>query len=121
VLDLVQGLVKAGYYREAVGENFNLAAGRETKIIQLAKLVNRITNNQAGIVFKARRKWDTKPRLLASIKKAEKIISYRPIVDFADGLSANVEWFDDNWGLIERSADFPPGLSSAVRDAKEIV
>ena len=29
VLDLVQGLIKAGYYEKAVGENFNLASGTE--------------------------------------------------------------------------------------------
>ncbi len=32
VLDLVQGLLKAGYYKKAVGENFNLAAGIEISI-----------------------------------------------------------------------------------------
>ena len=121
VLDLVQGLIKAGYYEEAVGENFNLAAGREIRIVDLAKLVNRAAGNQAGIVFKARRKWDTKPRLLASIAKAKRLIGYQPLVNFADGLAANVEWFEDNWTLLEKAADFPPGLSSAVRDAKEIV
>ena len=34
---------------------------------------------------------------------------------------ANIEWFKDNWEKIEESADFPPGLNSAVRDAEEIV
>ena len=32
VLDLVQGLIKGGFYEEAIGENFNLAAGREISI-----------------------------------------------------------------------------------------
>ncbi len=121
VLDLVQGLIKAGYYESAVGENFNLAAGREVKIIELAKMINEVTNNKAGIVMKQRRKWDTKPRLLASIEKAEKLIGYKPLIDFYEGLETNIEWFRDNWELIEQSADFPPGLSSAVRDAKEVV
>ena len=31
VLDLVQCLIKAGYYEKAVGENFNLASGTEGK------------------------------------------------------------------------------------------
>ncbi|BCB96287.1 UDP-glucose 4-epimerase [Dissulfurispira thermophila] len=115
VLDLVQGLIKAGYYEKAIGENFNLAAGREISIKDMASLVIETTGNKSGLIFKERRKWDTKPRLLASIEKAEELIGYKPIVDFKEGLYANIEWFKDNWEKIEMLADFPPGMSSAVR------
>lgn len=118
VLDLVQGLVKSGFYREAVGENFNLASGREISILEMAKLVNKTTGNEAELTYKPKRKWDTKPRLLASIEKAQKLIRYRPMVDFKDGFMKNIEWFRDNWDMIMTMADFPPGMSSAVRDEK---
>jgi len=36
-------------------------------------MVNKATENQAEIIFSQRRKWDTKPRLLASIEKAENL------------------------------------------------
>ena len=121
VLDLVQGLVKSGYYDSAVGENFNLGAGREIQIVEMARLINTVVGNSGGIVFKERRKWDTKPRLLASIEKANKLIGYTPCVEFEEGLMANIEWFKTNWEKIEESADFPPGLNSAVRDGKEAV
>ncbi|MCK4761276.1 MAG: NAD-dependent epimerase/dehydratase family protein [Candidatus Aminicenantes bacterium] len=116
VLDLVQGLIKAGYYEKAIGENFNLAAGKEIKIVEMAKLVNEIAGNKEPINFKPRRKWDTKPRLLASIEKAEKLISYKPVVSFEAGLAINCQWFKDNWSVIETLADFTPGMSSAVKD-----
>jgi len=115
VLDLVQGIVKAGYYQEAVGANFNLASGKETSIIYLAKLINEIIGNPASMTFMPRRKWDTKPRLLASIEKAKKLIGYQPIIEFKEGLMKNIEWFKDNWKVIKEFADFPPGMSSAVR------
>jgi len=115
VLDLVQGLIKAGYYEKAIGENFNLAAGREISIKDMANLVIEATGSKTGLVFKQRRKWDTKPRLLASIDKAKKLIGYKPIVDFKEGFKDNIEWFKDNWNKIEQLADFPPGMSSAVR------
>ena len=121
VLDLVQGLIKSGYYKDAVGANFNLAAGREIKIVELAQQINHIAGNKAGLIMKERRKWDTKPRLLASIEKAEQLIGYKPVIAFDQGLQHNVDWFNENWELIEAAADFPPGLSSAVRDAGEIV
>jgi len=115
VLDLIQGLIKASYYEKAIGENINLAAGREISIKDMVNLVIEATGSKAGIVFKQRRKWDTKPRLLASIDKAEKLIGYKPIVDFKEGFKDNIEWFKDNWDKIEQLADFPPGMSSAVR------
>ncbi|RJO62162.1 NAD-dependent epimerase/dehydratase family protein [candidate division WS5 bacterium] len=116
VMDLVQGLVRSGYYKGAIGENFNLASGTETSIIDLANLVNEICGNSALINHKPRRKWDTKPRLLASVEKARELIGYKPLVEFKEGFEKNIEWFKDNWGIIEELADFPPGMSSAVRN-----
>jgi nucleoside-diphosphate-sugar epimerase len=119
VLDLVQGLVKSGFYPEAIGQNFNLASGREISILDMAKLVNETTNNKADLIYKPKRKWDTKPRLLASIEKAQRLINYRPMTDFRDGFMKNMEWFRDNWEIIESVADFPPGMSSAVRNEEK--
>lgn len=115
VLDLVQGLIKGGFYEEAIGENFNLAAGREISISDMAEMVNKTTGNNAELIFKERRKWDTKPRLLASIEKAQKLIKYEPIIDFEEGFNANIAWFNENWKLIKSLADFKPGMNSAVR------
>ncbi|MCD6137523.1 MAG: NAD-dependent epimerase/dehydratase family protein [Deltaproteobacteria bacterium] len=120
VLDLVQGLIKAGYYKEAVGENFNLASGKEFRIRDLAEMVNKAAENRKPIYFMERRKWDTKPRLLASIEKAKRLVGYRPFVEFEEGFRSNIEWFRDNWKRIEALADFPPGMSSAVRGAESI-
>ena len=115
VLDLVQGLIKAGFYEDAIGENFNLASAKEISIIKMAKMVNETTGNKSPILYKPRRKWDTKPRLLASIEKAKKLADYRPIGEFEEGFMRNIEWFRYNWEIIDELADFPPGLSSAVR------
>lgn len=115
VLDLVQGLVKAGYYQSAIGENFNLSAGREISILDMANLVKRVTGNNKELEFRPRRKWDTKPRLLASIEKATKLVGYKPLIGFEEGFSFNMEWFNDNWEMIKRYSDFKPGISSAVR------
>ena len=120
VLDLVQGLIKAGYEKKAVGENFNLASGKEVQVRDLAGMVNRATGNKAEVNFRERRRWDTKPRLLASIEKARQLIGYEPLVEFGEGLQTNIEWFKDNWEKIEAAADFPPGMSSAVRGAEDI-
>ncbi|PCJ21370.1 MAG: nucleotide sugar epimerase [Candidatus Cloacimonadota bacterium] len=116
VLDLVQGLVKAGFYNEAVGENFNLASGKEISIKSMAELVNKTTQNTTPICFKPRRKWDTKPRLLASIEKAKLLIKYEPIIEFEKGFLENISWFKQNWEDIQLLSDFNPGINSAVRN-----
>ena len=54
-------------------------------------------------------------RLLASIELASKLIDYHPTTKFEDGLMANMEWFKTNWEKIQAAADFPVGMSSAVR------
>jgi len=119
VFDLVQGLVKSGYYEAALGENFNLASGTETRIVDMIAMVNTATGNKAPVLNRPRRKWDTKPRLLAAIAKAENLINYKPIVDFQEGFARNVEWFGDNWETIQQLADFNPGMSSAVRKTEK--
>jgi len=46
VLDLVQVLVKAGFYEAAIGENLNLASGSETSIVDLATLINETVGSE---------------------------------------------------------------------------
>lgn len=114
--DVVDGMLRAGFYEKAVGEAMNIASEKETKILDLANMINELTGNEAGFKYTERRKWDTKSRLLASTKKAKKLIGYEPKMDFKEGIKTTIKWFEDNWELIEKSAGFGPGVSSAVRD-----
>jgi UDP-glucose 4-epimerase len=114
--DIVDGLLRAGTMESAVGQEFNLASGKETRIIDVAHLVNDIVGSAAGVRFAQRRKWDTKSRLLASIDRAHELVGYSPTTPFEDGLHRTVQWFRDNWELIQASARFGPGVSSAVRE-----
>jgi nucleoside-diphosphate-sugar epimerase len=114
--DLVDGLLRAGCYPQAVGQEFNLASGVETTIIDLAEMIIKATGSSSEIKFATRRKWDTKSRLLASIEKAKAVVGYEPKMKFQDGLATTMAWFRDNWGEIESAAKFNPGVSSAVRE-----
>lgn len=119
VEDLVDGLLRAGHYEGAIGKEFNLASSKETKIIDLANMINQLTGNKSDIKFVSRRKWDTKSRLLASVDRAKALVGYEPKTGFEDGLKKTVEWFKEKWDLIERAASFGPGVSSAVRDREK--
>jgi UDP-glucose 4-epimerase len=114
--DIVDGLLRAGVIDKAIGQEFNLASGVETRIIDLANMINDATNNNAGIQMVQRRKWDTKSRLLGSIDRARELIGYNPTTPFEEGLQDTIKWFTENWDRIERAARFGPGVSSAVRE-----
>ncbi len=105
VEDIINGLLAMACCKEAVGEAFNLAAGREIRIGDLASWVNEITGNKSGILFAERRNWDKKNRLLASIEKARKILGYEPEMDFKEGLKHVYAWFTANWQNIVHSSD----------------
>jgi nucleoside-diphosphate-sugar epimerase len=116
VEDIVDGLLRAGIVKEAAGQEFNLASGREVRIGDLARAINDLTGNTSGIRLAKLRKWDVKLRLLASIDRAAEVIGYAPQVSIEEGLQRTIVWFRANWDSIERCARFGPGVSSAVRD-----
>lgn len=116
--DIVDALLRAGYYEQAIGQEMNIASGKEIDILELASRINELTGNKAPLRFLERRKWDTKSRLLASIERARELLGYEPKMDFEEGLKKTIAWFRENWDRIEESAEFPPGMSSAVKGVK---
>ena len=104
--DIVNGTLRMGVIDEAVGEAINLASGTETKILDLAKWINEITGNDAGIVFKPRRDWDKAIRRRASIENAKRILGYTPKTDIKTGLRKVYKWFKENWDKISLSVKF---------------
>lgn len=113
--DIVRALLLVGKSEAAVGMEFNLASGRETRIDDLARRVNEAVGNSAGLKTLEGRRWDTKPRLVAAIERARDVLGWEPEVSLEEGLAETVRWFRENWSRIEAAARFGPGSSSAVR------
>jgi nucleoside-diphosphate-sugar epimerase len=114
-MDIVDALLRAAYFEKAIGQEMNIASGKETNILEMAKQINEYVGNNGGITRAQHRVWDTKKRLLASIDRARDILGYEPKTDFEKGLMSTIQWFKDNWDRIKETAEFPPGMSSAVR------
>jgi len=104
--DIVNGVLAMGVKEEAVGEAINLGSGNETKIIDMAYMINELTGNKNGLKYVERRNWDVKKRLLSSIDKANRLLDYEPKTNFKEGLEKVHEWFVDNKENIEKSAEF---------------
>ncbi|MEM3964498.1 MAG: NAD-dependent epimerase/dehydratase family protein [Thermofilaceae archaeon] len=104
--DIVDGTLRMGVVKEAVGEAINLASGTETRIIDLANWINELTGNKAGVVFRPRRSWDRAVRRRASIEKARKLLGYEPKTDIRTGLKLTYEWILENRAKIAEIAKF---------------
>lgn len=116
--DICRGLAKIGFVDKAVGESINLASGREITIQYLAETIIKTVGNNNTIKYYNPRDWDKKKRILASNEKAKRVLNFYPEVDFETGIRKTIEWFNNNWEIINKNSDFPPGLSSAVRNPK---
>ena len=105
VEDIVDGTLRAGAISEAIGEAINLASETETRVIDIATIINKLTGNE-GISFVDRRDWDKIIRRRASIEKARKILGYEPKTDMKTGIKKTLDWISDNRDKIENSAKF---------------
>jgi len=106
VEDIVDGTLRLGVIPEAVGDAFNLASETETKVIDVANMVNELTGNDAGVELVARRDWDKIIRRRASIEKAGRVLGYQPSMKIKDGIKRVYDWIVENQGEIERCARF---------------
>lgn len=91
--DVVRGTILASRSPKGPGEIFNIGTGCEIKIRDMAKLINKISANPAGIKFVERRSWDNITKRVANIDKSKKLLGYSPKVDFEEGLKKTFEWF----------------------------
>lgn len=106
VEDIVDGTLRMGVVKEAVGEAVNLASETETRVIDLANWINELVGNEAGIVFRSRRDWDKVVKRRASIEKAGKILGYEPKTGIRAGLKKTHEWILESKEKIEACVKF---------------
>ncbi len=106
VTDAIDGTLRLGTMEAAIGETFNLATGTETRILEIAEIVNSVTGNTRGVEFRPRRSWDKIARRRASIEKAKNHLGYDPHTNLKEGIRAAYDWFVENYGKINRSARF---------------
>jgi len=112
--DTVNGILKAGFHNQAIGEAVNIATGNPINIYQLAETINKLTNNPSGIKIIGSRKWDKRPVITGDTTKAKKLITFEAETDFKKGIELTINWFKCNWDNIIQSAEFSPGKSSAL-------
>lgn len=91
--DAVDGTILAAEKPEAAGQTFNIGHGAETRIIDLAKLVNKTAANGDKIQFVPKRAWDKISRRVAAVEKAKKLLGFEAKTPLEQGLRKTFEWF----------------------------
>jgi UDP-glucuronate decarboxylase len=92
VMDLVEGILRAACLPEASGEVINLGSSRETRIIDLARNIVKLTGSKSEIEFHPLPMDDPKRRC-PDIGRAEKLLRWKPKISLDQGLEKTVIWF----------------------------
>ncbi len=104
VEDIVDGTLRCAATSEAVGQAINLASEKETRVIDIAQLINELAGG-VGIEFVERRSWDKITRRRASIEKARKLLGYSPRMEIREGIKRTLGWILENRDKIEKSME----------------
>ena len=114
IKDTVEGILRAGYFPEAIGNSVNIATCKEIFIYDLAELINQKTSNPAGVIILKQRKWDTREKIIGSNQKCQEILKFKPVSQIEKGIDLTIKWFHENWTNIEKDAEFLPGMNAAL-------
>jgi len=98
--DIVRGLMLCAT-RGVAGEVYNLASGVETSILDLANLVNKLTNNPSPLDFRPARDWDHSGKRYGSTEKARRKLGFEAKTSLVEGLTKTIEWTRQNLSLID--------------------
>lgn len=95
--DFVDTCIKAALRKKAEGEIINVASGKEVLLSDVAKKVMSLLDNPINIRFGAlpyreNERW----RVRADIKKAKRLLGWKPETSLTEGLKKTINWYQDN-------------------------
>ena len=99
--DLAEGLMRCAVLGQA-GEAYNLGSGRETRIFDLAALINKLAANPTPPKVEPPRDWDNSGRRYGDPTKSRQRIGFVAGTELADGLARTVGWTRENLSAIRR-------------------
>ena len=93
VSDIVSATVLSALMEEAEGKIMNVGYGRETRITEVARRILDHFHSDLDIDFRQGYAGDF-PRTLCDNRRAKDLLSWRPQVDFREGLEQYLTWFE---------------------------
>jgi nucleoside-diphosphate-sugar epimerase len=101
VEDVCRGLMACAC-RGKAGEVYNIATGKAIAIMDLARLVNELTGNRAGIDYLPKRPWDHAGKRFGSTVKAERELGFAATVELREGLEKTIAWVQAHMPLLQQ-------------------
>lgn len=92
VEDAAEALIALARAEDVSGGPYNIGAGRETSIAEIAETIARLTGYSGQIVFDTS-KPDGQPRRLLDISRVTALTGWRPRVGLEEGLGRTIEWY----------------------------
>lgn len=114
VEDMARGLMACALHGKP-GEVFNLATGKETSILDLAKMIKEFTGNKSQLELGPPRDWDRSGKRFASTEKAEQELGFKSSIDMQEGIRRTVEWTRLNFDLVRTNITKHEKLMRQVR------
>lgn len=101
VEDVIKGLVKCAVLKEAEGQIFNIGDSKEITILELAKIIKKVTGSKSEIVHIQPEEiygsgYEDISRRLPDVSKAEKILDFKAKIGIEEGIEKTIEWFRKN-------------------------
>jgi nucleoside-diphosphate-sugar epimerase len=93
--NVVEANLCAARTEDTKGEVVNVACGDSVTVNEIIKMINDIVGKDVKPEYAPTRAGDVK-HSMADISKAEKIINYKPVVSFKDGLKKAIKWYSEN-------------------------
>ncbi len=94
VEDVVEATLLAAITPKAEGEIFNVGSGIETSINRLARMILKLTGNNADPKHIDRRDIDNIRRRVLNIEKIRRILNWIPTTTLEKGLEKTFKWLE---------------------------
>jgi nucleoside-diphosphate-sugar epimerase len=92
VTDTANALIRMLVNDNVRGEVVNIGSQNEVSIMDLAKMIIRLTDSSSKMVFTEARPDDPRKRC-PNISKAKRLLGWEPKISLEDGLQYTIEWF----------------------------
>ncbi|MDA8245084.1 MAG: SDR family oxidoreductase [Elusimicrobia bacterium] len=98
VANVVDGNIRAALAPAKVsGQTINVATGTNISLLDIAGELEKITGRKARKVFSPKRQGDIR-KTYSDITKARRLLGYKPLVKFPEGLRLTWAYFSAKWG-----------------------
>ena len=90
--NVVEANLLAARAKQTKGEVANIACGEAVTVNAIIDMINKIVGKNIKPTYLPSRKGDVK-HSLADISQAKKLIGFKPVISFNDGLRKAIEWY----------------------------